>query len=102
VSIVNALYRLRITDQLFKSYGLHEWCVHNRLSNAYYEVKSKKTPDIRQVGLFCLLLTRSLKLKYICTPFKVTMYTMYWVIQNDCGQVWQLCKKIYLATVWVG
>jgi isoleucyl-tRNA synthetase len=45
-SIVNALYRLRITDQLFKSYVLHEWCVHNRLFNAYYEVKFKKTPDI--------------------------------------------------------
>jgi hypothetical protein len=24
---------------------------------------------------------------------------MYWVIQNDCGQVWQLCTKIYVATV---
>jgi hypothetical protein len=23
----------------------------------------------------------------------------YWVIQNDCGQVWQLCTKIYVATV---
>jgi hypothetical protein len=39
-SIVNAPYRLRITDQLFKSYVLHDWCVHNRL--AYYEVKFKK------------------------------------------------------------
>jgi hypothetical protein len=38
-SIVNALYRLRITDQLFKCYILHEWCVHNRLFYAYYEVK---------------------------------------------------------------
>jgi hypothetical protein len=27
-SIVNALYGLRITDQLFKSDVLHEWCVH--------------------------------------------------------------------------
>jgi hypothetical protein len=27
---------------------------------------------------------------------------MYWAIQNDCGQVWQLCTKIYVATVWVG
>jgi starvation-inducible outer membrane lipoprotein len=26
----------------------------------------------------------------------------YWVIQNDCGQVWQLCTNIYVATVWVG
>jgi hypothetical protein len=26
----------------------------------------------------------------------------YWVIQNDCGQVWQLCTKMYVATVWVG
>jgi hypothetical protein len=41
-SIVNALYRFRIADQLFKSYLLHEWCVHNRLFNAYYEVKLKK------------------------------------------------------------
>jgi hypothetical protein len=45
-SIVKALYRLRITDQLFKSYVLHVWCVHNRLFNAHYEVKFKKTPDI--------------------------------------------------------
>jgi hypothetical protein len=41
-SIVNALYRLRITDQLFKSYILHDWCVHNRPFNTYYEVKFKK------------------------------------------------------------
>jgi starvation-inducible outer membrane lipoprotein len=30
-----------------------------------------------------------------------TLLTMYWVIQNDCGQVWQLCTKIYVATVWM-
>jgi hypothetical protein len=31
---------------MFKSYVLHEWCVHNVLFNAYYEVKfKKKTPD---------------------------------------------------------
>jgi hypothetical protein len=40
------LYRLRITGQLFKTYVLHEWCVHNRLFNAHYEVKFKKTPNI--------------------------------------------------------
>jgi hypothetical protein len=22
----------------------------------------------------------------------------YWVIQNDYGQLWQLCTKIYVAT----
>jgi hypothetical protein len=44
LSIVNALYRLRITDQLFKSYALHEWCDLNRLSNAYFDAKFKKTP----------------------------------------------------------
>jgi MFS superfamily sulfate permease-like transporter len=39
LSIVNALYRLRITDQLFKSYS------YNRLSNAYFDAKfKKKTP----------------------------------------------------------
>jgi hypothetical protein len=27
---------------------------------------------------------------------------IYWVIQNDCGQVWQICTKIYVATVWIG
>jgi hypothetical protein len=43
--IVKAVYRLRITDQLFKSYVLHEWCVHNRLFNAY-EVKLKKTSTV--------------------------------------------------------
>jgi starvation-inducible outer membrane lipoprotein len=31
----------------------------------------------------------------------ITNYT-YWVIQNDCGQVWQLCTKIYVAIVWAG
>jgi hypothetical protein len=40
--MVNALYRLRITDQLFKSYALHEWCDLNRLSNAYFDAKFKK------------------------------------------------------------
>jgi hypothetical protein len=40
------MYMLRIPDQLFKSYVLHEWCVHNRLFNVHYEVKFKKTPDI--------------------------------------------------------
>jgi hypothetical protein len=54
-SIVNPLYRLRITDQLFKSYILHEWCVHNRLLNAYYEVKFKKTP-YRMIMRFIFLL----------------------------------------------
>jgi hypothetical protein len=44
LSIVNELYRLRITDQLFKSYALHEWCDLNRLSNAYFDAKFKKTP----------------------------------------------------------
>jgi hypothetical protein len=43
---VNALYRLRITDQLFKSTLLHEWCDLNRLSNAYFDARFKKTPFI--------------------------------------------------------
>jgi hypothetical protein len=30
------------------------------------------------------------------------LMTKYWVIENDCGQVWQLCTKIYVATVRVG
>jgi hypothetical protein len=42
-SIVNALYRLRII--CLNVTFLHEWSVHNRLFNAYYEVKFKKTPD---------------------------------------------------------
>jgi hypothetical protein len=46
LSIVSALYRLRITDQLFKSYALYEWCDLNRLSNAYFDAKFKKTPFI--------------------------------------------------------
>jgi hypothetical protein len=25
----------------------------------------------------------------------ITIYLSYWVIQNDCGQVWQLRTKIY-------
>jgi hypothetical protein len=29
-------------------------------------------------------------------------FRLYWVIQNVCGQEWQLCMKIYVATVWVG
>jgi hypothetical protein len=30
------------------------------------------------------------------------VYETYWVIQNDCGQVWQLCTKMHVATVWGG
>jgi hypothetical protein len=55
-SIVNALYRLRITDQLFKSYVLHEWCVHNRHFNAYYEVKFKKHPVYLRVYLIQIII----------------------------------------------
>jgi hypothetical protein len=37
------------------------------------------------------------------TPFyfihRIKELESYWVIQNDCGQVWQLCTKIYVATV---
>jgi hypothetical protein len=29
------------------------------------------------------------------------LYKTHWVIQNDCGQVWQLCTKMYVATVWM-
>jgi hypothetical protein len=32
---------------------------------------------------------------------KIIRANVYWVIQNDCGQVWQLCRKIYVATVWM-
>jgi hypothetical protein len=31
---------------------------------------------------------------------KVEVFS-YWLIQNDCGQVWQLRMKIYVATVWM-
>jgi hypothetical protein len=48
---VNALYSLRITDQLFKSDILHAWCVHNRLFNAYYEVKFKKHPIFQEKAI---------------------------------------------------
>jgi hypothetical protein len=37
-----------------------------------------------------------------CNAFRFQRHWTYWVIQNDCGQVWQLCTKIYVATVWVG
>jgi hypothetical protein len=33
--------------------------------------------------------------------FVQSVMKLYWVIQNDCGQVWQLCTKIYVATVWI-
>jgi hypothetical protein len=39
------------TDQLFKCYVLHEWCVHNRFFNAYYEVKLKKHPILLPVDV---------------------------------------------------
>jgi hypothetical protein len=32
-------------------------------------------------------------------PKFIVRHSTYWVIQNDCGQVWQLCTKIYVATV---
>jgi hypothetical protein len=52
VSFVNALYRLRIRDQLFKSYAFTrvEWCDINRLSNAYFDAKFKKTPLYSYLG----------------------------------------------------
>jgi hypothetical protein len=36
----------------------------------------------------------------IIENFQSSRCIIYWVIQNDCGQVWQLCTKIYVATVW--
>ncbi|CAH1378663.1 unnamed protein product [Tenebrio molitor] len=30
---------------------------------------------------------------------EVTQVVMYWVVQN---YLWQLCTKMYVATVWVG
>jgi hypothetical protein len=44
-SNVNALYGLRITDQLFKSDVLHEWCVHIDSSTPTTVKLKKKTPD---------------------------------------------------------
>jgi hypothetical protein len=46
LSIVNALYRLRITDQRLNLTFLHEWCDLNRLSNPYFDAKFQKTPFI--------------------------------------------------------
>jgi hypothetical protein len=43
--IVDALHVLRITDQLFKSYVFTR-VVRNRLSNANFDVRFKKTPFI--------------------------------------------------------
>jgi hypothetical protein len=42
-------------------------------------------------------------LKMSASPMKEGLDGLqdYWVIQNDCGQVWQLCTKIYVATVWM-
>jgi hypothetical protein len=58
--IVNALYWLRITDQLFESYFLHEWCILNRLFD-YYKVKlKKKTLNIKMYGLECCLESTSI------------------------------------------
>jgi hypothetical protein len=57
-SIVNALYGLRITDQLFKSYVLHEWCLHNRLFNANFEDKFKWTHDTCYTRSFYWLVRR--------------------------------------------
>jgi hypothetical protein len=42
---------------------------------------------------------------YYCQLIQLLLLTlyyeqnMYWVIQNDFGQVWQLCTKMYVATV---
>jgi hypothetical protein len=49
-SFVNSLYRLRITDQLFKSYVLHEWCIHNRLSTPTTR-RNFKTPGTYNVSV---------------------------------------------------
>jgi hypothetical protein len=37
-----------------------------------------------------------------CQIYKFRKIYTYWVTQNDCGEVWQICTKIYVATVWVG
>jgi hypothetical protein len=58
-SIVNALYRLRITDQLFESYVLYEWCVHNCLFDAYFEVKFKKIPNTILTTCFFTFITKT-------------------------------------------
>jgi hypothetical protein len=42
------------------------------------------------------------ELTFVLHFTSVHLFFLYWVIQNDCGLVWQLCTKIYLATVWVG
>jgi hypothetical protein len=64
-SIVNALYRLRITDQLFKSTLLHEWCDLNRLSNAYFDARFKKTPFITKEGEIIKNLNKGEFYKYL-------------------------------------
>jgi hypothetical protein len=61
-SFVNALYGLRITNQLFKSY-IFTWYVHSRLFNAYFEVKFKKTPVII-IRVHTGLLTRGVLLNF--------------------------------------
>jgi hypothetical protein len=65
LSIVNAPYRLRIRDQLFKSYVLHPWCALNQLSNVYFDAKFKKKT------LFILLFRKGFLLFFYNTYFFV-------------------------------
>jgi hypothetical protein len=44
MSIVNALYRYGSRISCLNLTLLHEWCDLNRLSNAYFDAKFKKTP----------------------------------------------------------
>jgi hypothetical protein len=58
VGVEESHHGLQITDQLFKAnltfcvvcvftLQADEWCVHNQLFNANFEVKLKNTPDIK-------------------------------------------------------
>jgi hypothetical protein len=48
---------------------------------------------------FLTIRVRMLELKTAATPRTSLKHLTYWVIQNDCGQVWQPCTKIYLDGV---
>jgi hypothetical protein len=93
LSFVNALYRLRITNQLFKSYALHDWCDLNRLSNAYFDAKFKKTPFIyfwRECSFFprCFVALGLRTLATNCTLGKIMHFSpsiyniLYFVVKK--------------------
>jgi hypothetical protein len=62
-----------------------EWCVHNRLVNANFKVKFKKTPDIIMVRTVTIFFVHISKIRFCHEHLCCRVYTIF---LNKC-QNWQ-------------